>query len=181
MATYTIVKNNIIDNVIEADEAYIAANHSEDLVIKGDYPVGYIYSEGIFSSPEKIVVPVEDIIGVASPKPVLPMTNLVVSSEAILTGNIYWLTKDVAATVTADLALPDGEYMIIAERVVDATQVIDDTRFVATVAEGVLTMTVKFEVTGNYLFSATRMNKGLDRIGSPVHLSFDDVEFDVYV
>jgi len=29
MAQYTIVKNNIIDNVIEADEAYIAANHSE--------------------------------------------------------------------------------------------------------------------------------------------------------
>jgi len=118
---------------------------------------------------------------ITSPKPIVPMTNLVVSSEATLTGSIYWLTKDVVATVTADLALPDGEYMIIAERVVDATQVIDDTRFVATVLNGELTMTVSFETTGNYVFSADRMNKGLDRIGAPMHLGFDTIEFDIHI
>jgi len=181
MARYTIVKNGVVDNVIEADETYILDNHSEDTVIKGEYPIGYLFTDGHFTSSVSIPININDVVNVASPKPVVPMTNLVVSSEATLTGNIYWLTKDITATVTADLLLPDGEYMIIAERVVDATQVIDDTRFVATVADGVLTMVVKFEVTGNYLFSATRMNKGLDRIGSPVHLSFDDVEFDIHI
>ena len=114
-------------------------------------------------------------------KTVVPLTNLTIDSPAILTGNIYWLQNDTDAVVTGDLALPDGDYMIMAERVINATTVVDDVRFVASIASGVFTMTVNFPVTGNYLLSAKRMNEGLDRIGSPVHLSFDDVEFDVSV
>ena len=114
-------------------------------------------------------------------KPVLPLTSLAIASPATLTGDIYWLAKDTDAAVTGDLALPDGDYMIMAERVINATTVVDDVRFVASIASGVFTMTVNFPVTGNYLLSAKRMNEGLDRIDSPVHLSFDDVEFDVFV
>lgn len=113
--------------------------------------------------------------------PVLPLTNLVIANPAKLVGDIYWLAKDTDAVITGELALPDGDYMIMAERVINATTVVDDVRFVSTVANGVFTMTVNFPIPGNYLLSAKRMNEGLDRISSPVHLSFDDVEFDVFV
>jgi hypothetical protein len=181
MARYTIVKNGVVDNVIEADEVYIQDNHSEDTVILGEYPIGYLFTDGHFVSPVSIPVDTNDVINTESPKPIAPLTNLVIDSPANKVGDIYWLERDTDAVVTGDLALPDGEYMIMAERVANATNVIDDVRFVATILNGKFTMTVHFPITGNYLLTAKRMNEGLDRIGSPVHLSFDDVEFDIYV
>lgn len=183
MATYTIVKNGVVDNVIEADMDYINTVHSDDIVIKGSYPIGYLFKDDHFVSPEVLTVPIDDVVGipVITPKPVAPLSNLVIDSPANKVGDIYWLQRDTDAVVTADLALPDGEYMIMAERVANATNVIDDVRFVATILNGKFTMTVHFPITGNYLLTAKRMNEGLDRINSPVHLSFDDVEFDIYV
>ncbi|MGV2871581.1 hypothetical protein [Colwellia sp. E150_009] len=181
MAQYTIVKNGVVDNVIEATEEYIIENHNNDIAILGSVPIGYLFKDDHFIPPETLPIDVNDIVGVPSHKPVLPLSNLSIASPATLTGNIYWLAKDTDAVVTGDLALPDGDYMIMAERVVNAKTVVDDVRFVATIASGVFTMTVNFPIPGNYLLSAKRMNEGLDRIGSSVHLSFDDVEFDIFV
>jgi len=115
-----------------------------------------------------------------TPTPILPLTNINIAN-AVLHGSIYWIAENTAMTITGDVALPDGDVMVMAERVVDASHVVDDARFIANIANGVMTMNVKFVSTGNYKFSADRLNRGLDRIGAGVHLSFDDIEFDVYV
>lgn len=46
MALYTIVQDGVVVNVIEADEAYIHSEHQNDIVILGDYPLGFIYADG---------------------------------------------------------------------------------------------------------------------------------------
>lgn len=111
---------------------------------------------------------------------ILPLTNVVITN-AVLHGSIYWITENAPMVITGNVALPDGDYMLMAERVVDATQVVDDARFIATVLTGVMTINVTFKSTGNYKFSSARLNRGLDRISAGVHLAFDDIEFDVYV
>jgi hypothetical protein len=113
-------------------------------------------------------------------KPVLSLTNIAITS-AQLVGSIYWVSENTLMAITGEVALPNGEYMVMAERVIDATQVVDDARFKATVLNGVMTINATFKITGNYKFSAERLNRGLDRIGAGVHLAFDDIEFDVYV
>lgn len=54
MSQYTIVQNNVVVNVIEADEAYILTNHDNDVAILGSFPVGHIYKGDHFISPETI-------------------------------------------------------------------------------------------------------------------------------
>ncbi len=112
--------------------------------------------------------------------PVLPLTNIAITN-AVLHGSIYWIAENTAMVITGNVALPDGAYMLMAERVIDATQVVDDARFIATVLAGKMTINITFKSTGNYKFSAARLNRGLDRISAGVHLSFNDIEFDVYV
>ena len=175
-----------LTGVIEADETFILANYNNDVVIEGRYKIGDLFVDGHFVSPSKVAVDVNKIVATTgytgvTDKPILDLTNLTIPAPAQLVGNIYWLQSDTLATITADVALPDGDYMIMAERVVDGDRVVDDVRFKATVTSGALTMPVSFPVAGNYLISAKRLNEGLDRIGSPVHLGFDDVEFDIYV
>ena len=63
---YTIVKNGVVDNVIDADEAFIIANYSNDIVVEGRYPAGYLFQEGYFISPTKIAVDVNTIVATAS-------------------------------------------------------------------------------------------------------------------
>lgn len=113
-------------------------------------------------------------------KPVLPLTNINITN-AVLNGAIYWIAENSPMVITGDVSLPDGSYMVMAERVIDGSQVVDDARFKAIVSNGKMTINAIFKTTGNYLFSADRLNRGLDRIGANVHLGFDDIEFDVYL
>ncbi len=62
MTKYTIVKNGVVDNVIEADENYILANHDDDVVILGNAPTGYLFVDGHLISPDKIPVDVNTIV-----------------------------------------------------------------------------------------------------------------------
>lgn len=122
---------------------------------------------------------IEDIPEV-EPAPVIPLSNLEVANAAKV-GDIYWVQEGVSMTITGDCDLPDGSLIVMAEQVVDATNAISDTRFKADIANGVVTLTAKFDKSGNYMITASRVNRGLDRIGAGVNLSFDDIEFDVYV
>ena len=54
MATYTIVKNGVVDNIIEADDAFILVNHTNDIAVRGRIPIGWVYKDGSFSSPTLI-------------------------------------------------------------------------------------------------------------------------------
>ena len=118
-------------------------------------------------------------IQVAPTIPTLPLTNVQVTG-AVKEGNIWWIPINTEFNVIADVSLPNGNYMIMIERVVDAVNAIDDARFVGVVSEGVITITGKFTDMGNYVATDDRMNRGLDRIGKGVHLQFDDIEFNAH-
>lgn len=51
MATYTIVQNGVVTNVIEALEAFIIENFDNDVAVLGRYPIGYIFNGDHFSPP----------------------------------------------------------------------------------------------------------------------------------
>ena len=112
--------------------------------------------------------------------PVMPLTNLSITN-AEKVGYIYWSEENASMTITANCALPDGSLIVMAEQVVDATSAVSDTRFKAIILDGVVTIQARFSKSGNYMITADRVNRGLDRIGAGVHLSFDDIEFDIYV
>lgn len=62
MSKYAIVQNNVVTNVIEADEAYILTNHMDDIVIFGDIPIGYIFKGDHFISPEIVAFDVANVV-----------------------------------------------------------------------------------------------------------------------
>lgn len=186
MSQFTVIRNNIVLDVFAADAAFMKEHYDADTVIEGVYPIGWINEDGTLRNPSSITLDPTKFLDTTGYNPVfagptLPLTNVAISAPASLVGAIYWLRKDTLATVTANVGLPDDDYMIMAERVINGSTVVDDVRFKATVVGGVISMPVNFPIPGNYLISATRLNEGLDRIGAGVHLSFDSVEFDIYV
>lgn len=113
-------------------------------------------------------------------KPVIPLAGVVVVGSKPV-GSIYWAQEGVTLTITGTCALPDGELIVMAEQVIDAVNVISDSRFKASFLDGKLSITARFDRSGNYMITQERINRGLDRINSPVHLSFNKIEFDIYV
>jgi hypothetical protein len=113
-------------------------------------------------------------------KPIVEITNISIPA-ANLNGSIYWIAKNTPLVITADCPLPDGELMVMVERVIDGSKTVDDIRTKTVILNGVMTMNFTFEASGNYIFRESRLNEGLDRIGAAFNLSFDDVEFDVYI
>lgn len=111
---------------------------------------------------------------------IIPVTDVVVSG-ATKVGNIWWVPVGTTWTLTASIPLPDSQMMVILERIVDGRTSVDDVRFVASIVNGQLTINGKFTISGNFTISADRLNRGLERIGMPIRLSFSMVEFDAYV
>jgi hypothetical protein len=112
--------------------------------------------------------------------PFIPVTDVSLSAGSLV-GEIYWIPVGTAWALTAGVALPDGQMMVMVERVVDATQAIDDIRFIASIANGQLTINGVFDKSGNYVITPERINRGLARINAPFRLAFDKIEFDAYV
>ena len=112
----------------------------------------------------------------------LSLTNVAVTSaSARKVGDIWWMPENEVFTLTADVALPDSELMIMSERVINGDTVVDDMRFIANIANGQVTINGTFKTSGNYQITAERLNSGLARIGMPLELIFNKIEFDVYV
>ena len=61
---YTIVQNNIVVNVIEADEAFILTNHDDDIVVEGRFPTGYLFVDGHFIPSTKLAA--NDIVATSA-------------------------------------------------------------------------------------------------------------------
>lgn len=110
----------------------------------------------------------------------IPVTNVLVSGVNKV-GDIWWVQVGSTWTLTADVPMPDGQMMVMMERVVDGRQSVDDVRFIATITSGKLTIAGKFDQSGNYTISKERLNRGLERIKAPFRLDFTLVEFDAYV
>lgn len=113
-------------------------------------------------------------------KPIIEVLNIQIPTAELI-GSIYWIAKNTPVVITADCPLPDGELMVMVERVIDGSNTVDDIRTKAVISGGVMTMSFTFETSGNYVLRESRLNEGLDRISAGFNLSFDNVEFDVYI
>ena len=154
----------IIDN-----EQYFFADYHGSKLLVSDYNV------------EDYLASVEE----AKPQApaVVTLTNVNVTGEHVVlgSGDIWWLPKNSPFTLTANAQLPNAQMMIIVERVINGSTVIDDMRVKATIANGVVTINAAFAQSGKYQITAERLNAGLDTIGAGFNLAFDKIEFDAYV
>ena len=114
---------------------------------------------------------------------VVSLTNVNVTGEHVVlgAGNIWWLPKNSAFTLTANAQLPNAQMMIIVERVINGGVVVDDLRIKASIENGIITVNGLFAMSGNYQITSERLNKGLETIGAPFRLAFGKVEFDAHV
>lgn len=113
--------------------------------------------------------------------PEIPVSNIeILYASGQLVGKIHWVPVNTLVTIMANVNLPDSEFMVMFEYMVNADEVIKDVRRPATIVNGVMTLQVLFKDTGNPVLSSERLNKGLGIIGAPFRLSDFRVEFDVY-
>ena len=118
-------------------------------------------------------------------KPVFELTDLQIDiSEQH--GAIHWLPVETVFTLTAKSKLPAGELMVMIEKIIKQAhtrevKVIDDTRVKTLVDEnGNITMRSLFRNPGNWRITAERLNEGLNEIGAPFNLAFNEIEIDAY-
>ena len=113
--------------------------------------------------------------------PEIPVSNIeILYASGQLVGKIHWVPVNTLVTIMANVNLPDSEFMVMFEYMVNVNEVIKDIRRPATIVNGVMTLQVLFKDTGNPVLSSERLNKGLGIIGAPFRLSDFRVEFDVY-
>ena len=112
------------------------------------------------------------------------------SSQCKKIGEIWWLDKATGFRATGTPVIPDAikslfasatPFVLMAEKVIDGTNIQGDIRFEATigVAEFKLESAAGFAESGNYVIRARRLNEGLERIGAPFRVDFETIEFDV--
>jgi len=162
--------------VVIADVMYLFANYIGALELASDYSV------------DDYLALKEAAIEAAKPAPALPpqvieLTNVNVTGEHVTlgSGEIWWLPINKQFTLTANAQLEDMEMMIIIERVVNGSDVIDDLRAKASIVDGLITITSNFVQSGNYQITSERLNAGLEAVNAPFRLAFNKVEFDAYV
>ncbi|MCG7567064.1 hypothetical protein MHM95_12315 [Pseudoalteromonas sp. CnMc7-15] len=146
--------------------SYLYADYLGTKVILSDYNVTS-YEQAINVAPATIA-----------------LSDIDVSGEAVTFGNggIWWVAQNTAYTITAKAeGMPDGEMMIIIERIIQGGTVVQDIRAKASIVNEHITINSQFEASGNYQITAERLNQGLATIGAPFRLAFDTVEFDAYV
>jgi hypothetical protein len=113
--------------------------------------------------------------------PIIPITNVMVTAETLRkVGNIFWVEKGKKITVTGDIALPNGEMMVMVEKVVRGSEPVDDIRRPVTIYNGQLHLQFTPKNDGNYILSAERLNAGLLAINKGFQLEFETLEFDIY-
>lgn len=134
--------------------------YSEDLAVFGDLPTDQ------FSN-------------------VKQLSNITCFGEGVKkVGKIWWIPTNQVYTLTANADLPDSQMMVMIEKVVrddsGKYQTVSDTRVIANIVEGVITIKGQFKQSGNYRIKTERLNMGLKEINAPFTLSFELIEFDAY-
>lgn len=111
--------------------------------------------------------------------PVVTLENITVTSETInKQGEIYWIKAGESFTFTAEMQLPDSSLVLMIEKVVQQTTVVNDHRVEVTIKNGVGTFTAALPESGNWIITPERVNSGLEQIGAPFRVAFERVEFD---
>lgn len=61
MSKYAIIKNNVVENVIEADQEFVDAHYPDAVLLnEGDVAgPGWTFENGIYTSPDMTFVPEE--------------------------------------------------------------------------------------------------------------------------
>lgn len=117
---------------------------------------------------------------------VLNKTRFGLSAIVITGDDVFMLGQTVNIPVggifeiNASTNLPDGQYILIAERVTDGQTVQGDSRLKAEVANGNATCRGKFNLSGNYVLRAARQNEGLKARGFSFEVEFTTVDIDAY-
>jgi hypothetical protein len=126
------------------------------------------------------VIRIDPPVVLAPEYPVIPVTNISVTAATLReVGAINWMDAGNIVDISADVALPNLEMMIMVERIVSGNTAVGDIRRPATIFNGRLSLQFNPKISGNYLLSAERLNVGLAEIGAPFQVAFDKVEFDV--
>jgi hypothetical protein len=107
------------------------------------------------------------------------LENITVTSETInKQGEIYWIKAGESFTFTAEMPLPDSSLVLMIEKVVQQTNVVNDHRVEVIIKNGVGTFTAALPESGNWIITQERVNSGLEQIGAPFRVAFKKVEFD---
>lgn len=113
--------------------------------------------------------------------PVIVIENInVFCSTGGKVGDIYWIPTNELVVIDADIPIPDSQFMVMFELLVNSGEVVQDVRRPATISNGRLNLQVRFRVSGNYTLSSDRLNKGLEAIGAGFRLAPFKIDFDVY-
>ena len=107
------------------------------------------------------------------------LTNLNIPLQ--IENGIYWVKKDEVFTITAECNLPDSKFSLIVEKLINAINVVDDTRFEVNIVDGTATVSCQFNICGNWLLTAKRNNEALSRppLNAPFRINIPNIEFEV--
>lgn len=144
--------------------------------VAGDNIIRFLPNGG--TSREVYQLPVE----VLQPQPLhVVVVNDPIVSGVITKGKIHIIPLNEKFSITASVALPDEENLILVfERVIKGGQeVVGDVRSIANINAGVLTTVGSFDVKGNYVLTQRRTNEAFANIGVPVEFVFNTIEFNV--
>lgn len=174
----------IDDNLICTSDGYrlIQRVHEPYIEVKQTEPsiLGFSYN----STYKRFDPPVQkNIINLANSNVTAPNENN--EETALKAGAIWWLPVGVNFTLSAESNLAPMQLMVMIEKVVRDRNgdyvPVDDVRVKAVIDDtGKITMVGRFRESGNYRITAERLNMGLNEIGAPFNLDFEQIEFDAY-
>lgn len=114
-------------------------------------------------------------------KQVLHLTDIAITGDDVFNlGDTIAIPVGSVFQINARTNLPDGQYILIAERVTDGQTVQGDSRLKAIVSKGVAICRGKFNLSGNYVLRAARQNEGLKARGVGFDVEFTTVDIDAY-
>lgn len=114
-------------------------------------------------------------------KQVLHLTDILITGDDVFNlGDTIAIPVGGIFQINATTNLPDGQYILIAERVTDGQTVQGDSRLKAIVSKGVAICRGKFNLSGNYVLRAARQNEGLKARGVGFEVEFTTVDIDAY-
>lgn len=114
--------------------------------------------------------------------PVYDVTNIQAAATTLRTVGPakFWLEVGNSVQIGADVALPNGEIMVMVERMVRGSTAVSDIRRPVVINNGRLTLTFTPRETGLFVLDAARLNAGLIADGHDFQVAFPTHEFDVY-
>ncbi len=117
----------------------------------------------------------------ASSTPVFYLTDIQFSGDGVyVDGKFVDVPVGQPFNISAKTNLPNGSLTMIAERVINGSQVMGDSRLKVQVIDGVAKCGGKFNLSGNYLLRQERQNAGLQARQKPFSVEFSAIDIDAY-